>query len=79
MLKTFILLLLLSYQVNNQIIRLPIITKTHNELLSKRDDTTIASIPLYNANSRQYLIEIGIGTPPQYFNVTLDTGRYVYA
>lgn len=32
-------------------------------------------ISLYNANGKEYLIEIGIGTPPQFFNVTLDTGR----
>lgn len=75
MLPTIFIILLYSLQVNNQIIRLPI-TPTHykndNELLKRQ---TISSISLYNANSRQYLIEIGVGTPPQLFNVTLDTGR----
>ncbi|KAL9539707.1 hypothetical protein MBANPS3_010107 [Mucor bainieri] len=31
-------------------------------------------VSLYNANGKEYLIEIGIGSPPQFFNVTLDTG-----
>lgn len=31
---------------------------------------------LYNAAGREYLVEIEVGTPPQKFNVTLDTGRY---
>lgn len=55
-----------------ELLRLPILQQdTHR--LHKRD--VIPAIPLYNANAREYLVQIGIGTPPQLFNVTLDTGR----
>jgi hypothetical protein len=43
-----------------------------NMKLGKRDPT---NAPLYNDQGSQYLIEVGIGTPPQSFAVTLDTGR----
>lgn len=39
--------------------------------LSKRQNTE----SLFNAQGREFEIEIDIGTPPQRFNVTLDTGR----
>ncbi|CAO3597541.1 unnamed protein product [Absidia cylindrospora] len=29
---------------------------------------------LINADGREYLIQVGVGTPPQVFNLTLDTG-----
>jgi hypothetical protein len=41
--------------------------------LNKRADPSNAA--LYNDQGSQYLIEVGIGTPPQNFAVTLDTGR----
>ncbi|KAK4520279.1 uncharacterized protein ATC70_008412 [Mucor velutinosus] len=39
--------------------------------LSKRDPFTAS---LYNDAGSQYLIDVSIGTPPQNFSVTLDTG-----
>jgi hypothetical protein len=30
---------------------------------------------LLNADGREYLVQVGVGTPPQVFNLTLDTGR----
>ncbi|KAI8343000.1 aspartic peptidase domain-containing protein [Chlamydoabsidia padenii] len=30
--------------------------------------------PLLNADGREYLVQVGVGTPPQVFNLTLDTG-----
>ncbi|KAK4512495.1 uncharacterized protein ATC70_003196 [Mucor velutinosus] len=48
-----------------------IATTRHHSKLRKRANN---SVSLYNANGKEYLIEIGIGTPPQFFNVTLDTG-----
>lgn len=33
------------------------------------------STKLYNDQGSQYLVQVGIGTPPQNFTVTLDTGR----
>jgi hypothetical protein len=64
------------------IIRAPIIRKDNDLLelarkrynkLNRRADTY--NTPLYNDQGSQYLIEVGIGTPPQKFPVTLDTGR----
>lgn len=40
--------------------------------LSKRDPFAAS---LYNDAGSQYLIDVSIGTPPQNFSVTLDTGR----
>ncbi|KAI8969274.1 aspartic peptidase domain-containing protein [Mycotypha africana] len=48
----------------------------------RRPDTIISSIqkrdpfqaPLYNDQGSQYLVDISVGTPPQNFSVTLDTG-----
>jgi hypothetical protein len=72
-----ILVYLIATTLADGIIRLPIVQQHMNYYhhLSKREN--IPAIPLYNANAREYLIEIGIGTPPQKFNVTLDTGRYL--
>ena len=36
--------------------------------LSKRQEAA-------NVRGSEFLIEIGVGTPPQKFNVTMDTGR----
>ncbi|KAI9486131.1 MAG: aspartic peptidase domain-containing protein [Benjaminiella poitrasii] len=49
---------------------------TKRGLLSKRDEVSqgVYNASLYNDQGSQYLIEVGIGTPPQYFAVTLDTG-----
>lgn len=73
-----ILLSLLSSLTDaSRLIRLPILEQQQQQhSLLKRD--VIPALPLYNANAREYLVQIGIGTPPQLFNVTLDTGRYIY-
>jgi hypothetical protein len=59
----------------DKLLRIPIkknYISPQNRRLRQRDTT---STPLYNANGKEYLIQVGVGTPPQYFNVTLDTGR----
>ncbi|KAI9469826.1 MAG: aspartic peptidase domain-containing protein [Benjaminiella poitrasii] len=64
---------------NTSLLRLPIYHVKNDEHFrsnnkqGKRDGASI-SMPLFTANSREYLIEIGIGSPPQKFNLTLDTG-----
>ncbi|OAD67003.1 hypothetical protein PHYBLDRAFT_70358 [Phycomyces blakesleeanus NRRL 1555(-)] len=42
------------------------------QVLNKRDNNNTAS--LYNASGREYIIQVQIGTPPQQFDLTLDTG-----
>ncbi|KAI8339323.1 aspartic peptidase domain-containing protein [Blakeslea trispora] len=58
---------------SERMLRLPLkqIDKYRGDL-QKRDGSN--KIPLYNANGKEYLIEVGVGTPPQYFNLTIDTG-----
>ncbi|KAI7854968.1 aspartic peptidase domain-containing protein [Circinella umbellata] len=66
---------------NEGIVRLPLIRNSNGQLaqlrrfestpLEKRDATRSS---IYNAFGREYLIEAGVGTPPQSFNLTLDTG-----
>lgn len=63
---------LFTLTLAQDLLRLPILQQ-HHPTLDKRD--VIPAIPLYNANAREYLVQIGVGTPPQLFNVTLDTGR----
>ncbi|KAI7904813.1 aspartic peptidase domain-containing protein [Cokeromyces recurvatus] len=53
------------------------VAKKKHELLTKRGLHKRADVfrsPLYNEQGSQYLIQVGIGTPPQNFTVTLDTG-----
>lgn len=72
-LSTFILFIdLITIALAADLIRLPII-KHDTPHIVKRDN--IPAIPLFNVNAREYFIEIGLGTPTQKFNVTLDTGR----
>ncbi|KAI9320502.1 aspartic peptidase domain-containing protein [Dichotomocladium elegans] len=59
------------------IIRLPLIRNENGQWaslkrggLSKRAEKA----SLYNAFGREYMLEVGIGTPAQRFNLTLDTG-----
>ena len=71
---------------NPQLLRLPLIRnpyttdileaarRKHGRILNKRADTFTTK--LYNDQGSQYLVQVGIGTPPQNFTVTLDTGRY---
>ncbi|KAI8366188.1 aspartic peptidase domain-containing protein [Blakeslea trispora] len=70
----FISSALLFIQANatqeKKLIRVPIHKRSQHELV-KRD---YATAPIYNDAGSQYLVEINIGTPPQTFAVTLDTG-----
>ncbi|KAF1804092.1 aspartic peptidase domain-containing protein [Mucor lusitanicus] len=75
--SSFLLLLLIDLTTKfiaaaDNLIRLPIIKHATPHSIAKRDN--IPAIPLFNANAREYLIEIGLGSPAQMFNVTLDTG-----
>ncbi|OBZ82783.1 Mucorpepsin [Choanephora cucurbitarum] len=56
-----------------KVLRLPLkqLDRSRGDL-QKRDGSN--KVPLYNANGKEYLIEVGVGTPPQYFNLTMDTG-----
>jgi hypothetical protein len=55
-----------------KLIRLPV-TKRKTKALSKRDGGGTAG--LYNDNMSIYLVNVAIGTPPQNFQLVLDTGR----
>lgn len=46
--------------------------RKHVHRFEKREEL---SMKLYNDQGSQYLVQVGIGTPPQNFTVTLDTGR----
>lgn len=71
----------INHNDSPKLLRIPIKRKenlaptSNDKKFGKRANNDVS---LYNANGKEYLIEIGIGTPPQFFNVTLDTGRYLY-
>ncbi|KAI8062712.1 aspartic peptidase domain-containing protein [Gongronella butleri] len=47
---------------------------TDKHLAKRQDSSNGYRAPLYNDQGSQYLINVGIGSPSQSFNVTLDTG-----
>lgn len=60
-----------------QIVRLPLTRNEAGHLAQLRSnfDKRADTQTLYNALGREYLIEVGVGSPEQKFNLTLDTGR----
>jgi hypothetical protein len=62
---------------NNKILRFPIKRNQQPTNLKTRlhKRESVSGAPLYNSNGKEYLVEVGVGTPPQFFNLTLDTGR----
>ncbi|CDH50446.1 cathepsin e1 [Lichtheimia corymbifera JMRC:FSU:9682] len=56
------------------LLRLPLMRKSAAPLVQQFDKRDPFSTPLYNDQGSQYLVSVGIGTPPQNFTVTLDTG-----
>lgn len=73
----------LVFAANAQVLRLPITRQSRPDpiisSIQKRNAALVKRDPflasLYNDQGSQYLIEISVGTPPQNFSVTLDTGR----
>ena len=64
-----------SEQPKHGLIRIPLKQrkKPLHELYQKRDAFKSS---LYNSGGSLYLISVSIGTPPQTFDLALDTGRY---
>lgn len=63
-------------------IRLPIRRRSSSSSISAPDRHLKRSVSphqgaaqLYNDEGSEYLVRVGIGTPPQNFTVALDTGR----
>lgn len=65
-----------SSSSKDKTIRLPITKRQQSCKLQRRDvSVTNYRAQLFNDDGSEYLIRIGIGTPPQNFTVALDTGR----
>jgi hypothetical protein len=59
-----------------KILKIPILQNNYGRKLKNKFKTRDNSqVSLFNAASKEYIIEVGFGTPPQKFNVTFDTGR----
>lgn len=59
----------------SSVVRLPLLRRQHPHGSSRRKRDGSFSAQLYNDQGSEYLIQVAIGTPPQNFTVTLDTGR----
>ncbi|KAI9248005.1 aspartic peptidase domain-containing protein [Phascolomyces articulosus] len=59
--------------VTLNLLRTQPILQSHKATLAKRQ-AVVETAPLQNFYGREYTVEIGVGTPPQHFNVTIDTG-----
>lgn len=76
--QLLLLLLFSAAIVSCQTIVAPLIrTHTTDHPLRKRQEHEQSNnvVPLFNFFGGLYLIELDVGTPPQKFNVTLDTAR----
>lgn len=58
----------------NKILRFPIIRSQPMNKVQRLHKRDMFGAGLHNANGKEYLVEVGVGTPPQLFNLTLDTG-----
>ncbi|KAJ8653146.1 hypothetical protein O0I10_011195 [Lichtheimia ornata] len=58
----------------SSVVRLPLLRRQHPHGSSRRKRDGSFSAQLYNDQGSEYLIQVAIGTPPQNFTVTLDTG-----
>jgi hypothetical protein len=69
----------LPFEYQSRTIRLPITKLYHTShkqnTLFHRSANHIHKASLYNDDGSEYLVQIGVGTPPQNFTVSLDTGR----
>lgn len=55
-------------------IRIPI-KRANTPVTQNKYNKRATTEPLINAGGLEYLIEVGVGSPPQIFNLTMDTGR----
>lgn len=69
----FALFIITALCTNNQIIRVPLKQKRPSNQLTRRQNTYNSKI--HNNGGSLYLISVSVGTPPQTFDLTLDTGR----
>jgi hypothetical protein len=60
-------------KTNNDVIKLPLIKRKTSSSLIKRASSS--RYRLYDQEQVEYLIKVNIGTPPQEFLVSIDTGR----
>lgn len=64
---------------DDKVFKIPILQTTRHgaKIKNKFNIRDNSKVSLFNAASKEYIIEVGFGTPPQKFNVTFDTGRYI--
>lgn len=68
--------IILLFNLTQALVKLPIIQGDISLIEQSQKKRNLISVqPIYNVNAREYLITLGIGTPVQLINVTLDTGR----
>ncbi|CAO3686844.1 unnamed protein product [Rhizopus stolonifer] len=67
--------IVLLCNLTQALVKLPIIQGDISLIEQSQKKRDLVSVqPIYNVNVREYLITLGVGTPIQLFNVTLDTG-----
>lgn len=60
---------------DKKIIKIPIKRASSAIIHNRFNKRATNNAALINASGKEYLLEVGVGTPPQIFNLTMDTGR----
>ncbi|GAA5810878.1 hypothetical protein MFLAVUS_004306 [Mucor flavus] len=64
----------ISAAENKKIIKIPIKRASSAIIHNRFNKRATNNAALINASGKEYLLEVGVGTPPQIFNLTMDTG-----
>jgi hypothetical protein len=75
---TVLLATIVKAENDAKIIKVPFVKTSIKRNRSFLQERAVASDKLYNYANIGYLVSLNVGTPPQSFDVIVDTGRYIF-